>query len=174
MLPKKQKDATSVIAAAAGLATSTIAIAADGAMKTLSTAAADAVKTLSAAATISAKVVSDTAERALAEFPRLQDDIREIRMAQQAESGMTTEMVKALLIAHTSTEEEKLKSIDASLIEVKAHLVKQNGRLAKAETHITRQNLVLFGIAGPVSLLIIGYYVHAWVALLLGTLHTVS
>jgi hypothetical protein len=35
-------------------------------------------------------------------------------------------------------------------------MVKQNGRLDKAETHITRQNVAIFGVAGPVALIILG------------------
>ena len=145
MLPNKQKDAKAVISAAAGIATSTIAA-----------AAADALKTLNAAALVSAKVVSETASKALAEFPRLQDDIREIREAQRAESGNTVAMVRDLLQAHTGAEEIQLASINTTVKAVEAHMVKQNGRLDKAETHITRQNVAIFGVAGPVALIILG------------------
>jgi len=145
MLPNKQKDAKAVISAAAGIATSTIAA-----------AAADALKTLNAAALVSAKVVSETASKALAEFPRLQDDIREIREAQRAESGNTVAMVRDLLQAHTGAEEIQLTSINTTVKAVEAHMVKQNGRLDKAETHITRQNVAIFGVAGPIALIILG------------------
>ena len=145
MLPKKQKDAQAIVAAAAGLATSTIA-----------SAAADALKTLNAAAAISAKVVADTASKALAEFPRLQEDIREIREAQRTDAGSTVSMVRDLLQAHTSGEEVRLESIETTGKAIEAHMVHQNGRLDKAETHITRQNVAIFGVAGPVALIILG------------------
>src|ERR1035437_3445452 len=145
MLPNKQKDAKAVISAAAGIATSTIAA-----------AAADALKTLNAAALVSAKVVSETASKALAEFPRLQDDIREIRAAQKSDSNTTVAMVRDLLQDHTSSDEVWLKSIDATVSAVETHMIKQNGRLDKAETHITRQNAAIFGVAGPVPLIILG------------------
>lgn len=145
MLPKKQKDAAAVISAAAGLATSTIA-----------SAAADALKTLNAAAAVSAKIVSDTASKALAEFPRLQEDIREIRSAQQTESSTTVSMVRDLLQAHASGEEVRLESIEATGKAIESHMIRQNGRLDKAEIHITRQNMAIFGVAGPVALIILG------------------
>src|ERR1035437_5862528 len=162
MLPTKQKDATAVISAATGLATTVIA-----------NAAADAMKVVHDAAAVAAKVVSETANKALAEFPELKQDLRDIRNAQQAETGTTVAMVKDLLQAHTMAEEAKLTSIAESLIKtgetvkaVEAHMVKQNGRLDKAETHITRQNMVIFGIAGPVSLHIIGWFGKGWINLL--------
>ena len=145
MLPKRQKEASAVISAAAGIATSTIAA-----------AAADALKTLNAAAAVSAKIVADTASKALAEFPRLQEDIREIRAAQQNEAGSTVSMVRDLLQAHVGSEEVRLQSIDDTVHAVEAHMVRQNGRLDKAETHITRQNVAIFGVAGPVALIILG------------------
>jgi hypothetical protein len=134
-----------VISAAAGLATSTIA-----------SAAADALKTLNAAAAVSAKIVSDTASKALAEFPRLQEDIREIRSAQQTESSTTVSMVRDLLQAHASGEEVRLESIEATGKAIESHMIRQNGRLDKAEIHITRQNMAIFGVAGPVALIILG------------------
>jgi|ERR1035437_5922785 uncharacterized membrane protein YdbT with pleckstrin-like domain len=144
-LKKSTKEAPAVVAAAALLATSAIA-----------TAAADALKTLNVAAAVSAKVVSETASKALAEFPRLQDDIREIRAAQQSEAGNTVSMVRDLLQAHTSAEEVQLQSLVTTVKAVEGHMIKQNGRLDKAETHITRQNVAIFGIAGPVLLVILG------------------
>ena len=142
---KSVKEAPAVVAAAALLATSAIA-----------TAAADALKTLNAAAAVSAKVVAETASKALSEFPRLQEDIREIRAAQKSDSNTTVAMVRDLLQAHTSSDEVWLKSIDTTVSAVEAHMIKQNGRLDKAETHITRQNVAIFGVAGPVALIILG------------------
>lgn len=142
---KTPKDATAVIAAATGLATSTIAV-----------AAAEALKVLHAAAEVQAKVVADTASKALSEFPRLQEDIREIRNAQQTDSGTTVTMVRELIEAHAKGEEFVLDSIHTTVKAVEAHMVKQNGRLDKAETHITRQNVAIFGVAGPVALIILG------------------
>src|ERR1035437_2064265 len=142
---KSVKEAPAVVAAAALLATSAIA-----------TAAADALKTLNAAAAVSAKVVAETASKALSEFPRLQEDIREIRAAQKSDSNTTVAMVRDLLQAHTSSDEVWLKSIDATVTAVETHMIKQNGRLDKAEVHITRQNVAIFGVAGPVALIILG------------------
>src|ERR1035437_5303871 len=90
---KSVKEAPAVVAAAALLATSAIA-----------TAAADALKTLNAAAAVSAKVVAETASKALSEFPRLQEDIGEIRAAQKSDSNTTVAMVRDLLQPHTSSD----------------------------------------------------------------------
>jgi len=141
----RQKDAASIIAAASAIATTTI-----------TTAAADAVKTLNTAAAQSAKIVSDTASKALSEFPRLQDDIREIRTAQQMESSTTVSMVRDLIQTHTKGQDIVLNSINTTVKAVEAHMITQNGRLDRAETHITRQNVAIFGVAGPVALIILG------------------
>ncbi len=145
------EEASAVVTAAAGLATTVIA-----------TAAQDATKALAIAASEAAAVVSHAAAKAVSEFPRLQDDIREIRVAQQSQTATITDVVTTILGVHTMAEEVKLKSIDETVVKIEAHMANQNTRLAKAEWHITRMNLVIFGIAGPVSLLIIGHYAPAF------------
>lgn len=44
-----------------------------------------------------------------------------------------------------------------SINEIKAHLKTLNGRTRKSEQSITRLNLVVFRIAGPVGTLALGY-----------------
>ena len=137
--------AVAVIAAAASLATAALA-----------TAASEAIKTITTAAELAAKVVTDAAAKAVSEFPRLQEDIRELRVNQANESLSLTKVVATLLDVHTKAEDIRLKSIDATCARIDLHLSEQGNRLTTAEKHITRQNLVIFGLAGPVCLIIIG------------------
>jgi hypothetical protein len=154
-------EAAAVLTAAAGLATTVIASAATDATKQLAEAAANATKAVALAAATASGVVADAATKALAEFPRLQEDIREVRAAQTSETATIVNLVTSLIGAHTMAEEERLRSIDGTVTKIEKHMVRQNGRLTTVETHITRQNLVIFGIAGPVSLAVIGYFMRA-------------
>ena len=138
-------EAAIVIAAAASLATAAVAA-----------AASTAITTLTDAASVAAKVVSDASTKAISEFPRLQEDIREIRAAQSNEGANLTKVVSALLDAHTHAEELRLGSIEATLKKIDAYMTTQDGRLMVVEKQITRHQLILFGIAGPVCLLVIG------------------
>lgn len=156
--------AAAVVAAAAGLATSTISTAATDATKTLSVAAAKAMLTLEAAAEKALHTVEIAAAKAVAEFPNLQEDMREIHASQATQTSTIVNVVTGLIKSHTEAEEGRLQSISESVGKIEMHLIKQNGRIEKAETHITRQNLVIFGILGPVGLLIVGYLIHAVVA----------
>jgi|ERR1035437_4312665 hypothetical protein len=158
--------AASIVAAAAGLATSTISSAASEATKTLSVAAAKAMLTLETAATKAMTTVEVAAQKAVSEFPNLQEDMRQIHTAQATQTATIVDVVTNLIRTHTDGEEMRLESIGESVSNIEAHMDKQNGRLAKAETHITRQNLVIFGIAGPVCLLIVGYLIAHVVTLL--------
>lgn len=144
------RNAASIVTAAAGLATSVIADAASSATATLAAAAKDATTALAASAADAAKVVQESTAKALLEFPDIKTDIREIRNA----CAETKENSKA--------GDLRLTTINTSVEEINKHLKTQNGRLAKAEAHIIRQNLVVFGIAGPVSLLVIGYFVRSF------------
>lgn len=137
--------AAAVVAAAASLATTAVA-----------SAAATATTTLTEAATLAAKVVAEAANKAINEFPRLQDDIREIRAAQSGEAASLTKAVTILLEAHTVAEDIRLKSIEATCTRIDTHLTGLNDRVTVTEKHITQHQLILFGIAGPVCLLIIG------------------
>lgn len=161
MAPKSSKPsnavptAAAIINIAAGLATATIAVAAGEATKTLSAAAALALQTLDTAAT-----------KAVSEFPKLQEDIRELRVAQTSQTDTIISVVTGLIKGHTDTEDERLKSISESTGKIEQHMATQNGRLTLVETAITRLNLVLFGIGGPVALIVVGYLLHAaWVKL---------
>jgi uncharacterized membrane protein YdbT with pleckstrin-like domain len=159
-IPRHESDITAakaVISAAAGLATSTLAIAAGDATKALATAATVATTTLMERAEKAATAVTEAAAKALAEFPNLREDIREVRAAQQAESGITVNMVRDILQAHSAADEVRLKSIDDTVKAIDVNMSEQNNRLGTAETHITRQNLVIFGVAGPVALIILGF-----------------
>ena len=154
-IAKNADDAASIIAAAASLATAAVASAASTATATLTSAASTAIATLTEAASLAAKVVTDASAKAVSEFPRLQDDIREIRSNQSQEGASLTKVVTSLLEAHTQVEEVRLTSIEATCTKIDAHLVEHGDRLTTAEKHITRHQLVLFGIAGPVCLLVI-------------------
>ena len=142
----KAPSAAAVVEAAAGLATTTIALAAGEATKTLALAADTALQTL---ATAAIKAVSD--------FPRLQDDIRELRQAHVSDVAVVTAAVTDLILSHTRAEELRLGTIADSVRKIDEHLEKQNGRLAKVETQSTRQNLVIFGALGPAALAAFGW-----------------
>lgn len=150
--------ASAVVAAAAGLATSTISTAATEATKTLSVAAAKAMLTIETAATKALNIVEVAAAKAVGEFPNLQEDMRQIHSAQDTQTATIVNVVTELIRGHTESEDGRLKSIGESVGKIESHMITQNGRLSKAETHITRQNLIIFGIAGPIGLLIIGYF----------------
>ena len=153
---KNEADAAAIIAAAASLATAAVAGAAATATGTLTSAASTAIATLTEAAALAAKVVTDAATKAVSEFPRLQEDIREIRQSQSNEGANLTKVVSALLDAHTKAEEVRLTNIDTTCSDIDKHIGEQGVRLTAVETHITRQNIIIFGLAGPVSLLVLG------------------
>ena len=138
-------EAPAVIAAAASLATAAVA-----------SAASIAVSTLNEAALIASKVVSDAASKAILEFPRLQEDIRELRASQTSEAESLTRIVTTLLESHTKSEEVRLGNIDSTCARIDSHLVEYSHRLLRAESHITRHNLIIFGLIAPVCLIIIG------------------
>lgn len=161
-------DAAAVVSAAAGLATTVIASAATDATRAVAAAAGEATKALATAASTASQVVTDSAKQALSEFPRMQEDIREIRTGQNGLTSTLTSVVTEVLNSHTSaqdaklaTSDGKLTSIAAAVEEIRGHMVKQNGRLAKAETSITRQNLVLFGLFPAFGVGLIAYVAHA-------------
>jgi hypothetical protein len=172
------KDAAAVVAAAAVLATTVIATAATDATKTLASAASDATTTVAGAAADATKMlthsaaaatltvmkaaenaalqVQEAAVKTLAELPDIKEDIREIRSKQDTLVSSVSEMVKDAIHEHTTYEATWQTATTTSLTEIKGHMQKQNGRLAKAENHITRQNVAIFGVAGPVALVILG------------------
>jgi hypothetical protein len=156
---KKSIDVT--IAAAAGHATTVIAAAAANATEALAVAADAARTAVSDAANRAAKNVEESTARALAEFPDIREDIREIRSSQALMVQSLTSVVTETLNQYTNAEATRLGGIAKSVEEIKEHMKTQNGRLAQAESHIIRQNLVLFGIIGPAALAIGGYVVHA-------------
>ena len=96
-ISNKEKQSVAVIAAAANLATSAVASAAADAAKTLAMAANDAVKILATAADNATKVVTDTATRTLAEFPNIQEDIRDLRAAMREDSKKFGDSLDSLL-----------------------------------------------------------------------------
>jgi hypothetical protein len=111
--------------------------------------------------------ISTIQKGVVATLPTLREDIREIREGQGHMVSTLTSVMTELIGTHAKTEETWQKATDGTLAEIKGHMEKQNGRIAKAEKHITRQNLVLFGIVGPLTLGIIvtvlGYFVHAYI-----------
>lgn len=168
--PSNIEEAANVVSAAAGLATAVIANAAQDATSALAVAAKDATAALAVAAADASKVVQDSTTKALLEFPDIKEDIREIRASQSSLSMTLTSVVTGLtstvtelITEHTAQEDTRLKSIDTAVQEIKLHLKTQNGRIAKTENHITRLNLVFFGIAGPMALVVFGYIAHAYI-----------
>lgn len=55
-----------------------------------------------------------------------------------------------------STIDAKMDSVQVSVDEIKEHMRTLNGRTRKAETSVTRLNLVVFGIGGPSALVLLG------------------
>lgn len=78
--------ATTQVAVAAADATKTVAAEATIARKTVASAASEAIEMLKTAAKLATDVVMETAAKTLAEFPNIQQDIREIRQAQRDDS----------------------------------------------------------------------------------------
>jgi hypothetical protein len=147
---KTRKKPHDLLAAAASSAVHALAVAAEDARAQVANAAEQASQTLRI-----------STEKAISEFPDIREDIREIRSSQALMVQSLTSVVTETLNQYTSAETARLGGIAKSVEEIKEHMKTQNGRLAKAESHIIRQNLVLFGIIGPTALAIGGYVVHA-------------
>jgi hypothetical protein len=157
--------AEAVIAAAAGLATSRIAVEAADATKTLAVAASVALEKVDAVAGRVLHMIEVAAAKAVSEFPNLQQDMRDLHNSQSAQTSTIIDVVTKLIEAHTGKEEAHLATLGESVLgvredvgKIEKHMTTQNGRMAKAETHIIRQNLIIFGISAPIGLLIIGYF----------------
>jgi hypothetical protein len=76
---------------------------------------------------------------------------------------MTNADILRELAAATARQEAKQEAIHETVTKIEAHLSAQNGRLRKAETRITRLNLVCFGIFPPVVLLAIDAMVRHFI-----------
>ncbi len=147
--PTPMENASAVVAAAAGLATTVISTAATEATRTLAVAAADA-----------AKVVEAAAAKAVADFPRMTEDIREIRNAQESAISTMTSVVTNLLDTHSKAATLQVDTIRMAVEDIKGAVARQANRVAATERHTTRLNLVVFGMGGP-FLIGVGYVVRA-------------
>ncbi len=158
-------SAPSVVAAAASLATAKIASDADQATQKISTAAAVALQ-----------VVETATARAIAEFPNLQADIRDLRgridqvsAAQVTQTETLISVVTGLLKGHTDAEAGRLRSIDESVARFGQGGADRNTRLGTLDTSVARLNLVVFAIGGPLATAATLYLVHAaWVRVFAG------
>ena len=119
-------------------ATAVIAAAASLALGTVSSAAIDAQRTLSAAATTAETKLAAAAERAAL-------DLRLVCGGLEGE-------IKVL--------NEKLSSVHTLVEALDLKVGIQNGRVGKGEKSVTRLNLVIFGILGPLALTIFGFGVY--------------
>ena len=119
-------------------AAAVIAAAASLALGTLSSAANEAQRTLSAAAAVAQSTLTTAADRA----------------------ALDLKILSTRLEGQMNVLDEKLSSVHTLVQAIDTKVGIQNGRVTKGEKSITRLNLVIFGIVGPLALTVFGFGVY--------------